>query len=363
MIERLSILHLGKFYPPHYGGIESVTATLAEDQIASGHRVEVVCFTCEPPEFDRQEAGPTIRRFHAKRVVASQPLSWGYVMAGLRGIGRADVIHVHLPNLLAALVAAIAPRRARVVLHWHADIEGKGLLGMLVRPIEWFALARADAVICTSPNYLRSSVALRSWQHKAHVIPIGIADVQMRDGRRSADPFVLFVGRLVPYKGVSVLLQAVAQMKSDARLMIVGRGPMQASLMDEAESLGIASRVAFLGAVEDETLARLFNEARIFCLPSINRLEAFGVVLLEAMRAGCPTVAADIPGSGVGWVNSEGLSVPVTDAAALARQIDRVLSEPALAEELSARARARFVGQFTRATMSARMIKLYRTLL
>ncbi len=363
MTERLKILHLGKFYPPEHGGIESVTAALAEDHDAAGHRVEVVCFTRGIADLAEQEAGPTVRRHRAKRAVASQPLSWDYVVAGWRGMRRADVVHVHLPNLLAAFVAAIAPHRMRVVLHWHADIAGKGLLGLLARPVEWLALARANAVICTSPTYLKSSEALRSWQHKAHVIPIGIADRPMRNVGRSADPFVLFVGRLVPYKGVSVLLQAVAQMKSGARVVIVGRGPMQASLMEEAESLGVARRVVFTGAVEDEVLGRLFDEASVFCLPSVNRLEAFGVVLLEAMRAGCPTVASDIPGSGVGWVNVEGLSFPVADEIALAKQIDRLIAEPALAKALSERARDRFVGQFRRETMSDRVMMLYRALL
>jgi glycosyltransferase involved in cell wall biosynthesis len=363
MTGSLSILHLGKYYPPEYGGIESVTAALAEDHNAMGHQVEVVCFTHDQSEGAGQDAGASIQRHLARRVVASQPLSWAYVMAGVRGVRRADVVHVHLPNMLAACVASLAPRRARVVLHWHSDVAGKGLLGLLVRPLEWLTIARADAVVCTSASYLESSVALQSWKHKAHVIPIGIADAPRREDVDAVAPFVLFVGRLVPYKGVSVLLQAAARMESPARVVIVGRGPLQASLMGEAERLGVAGRVDFLGSVEDNRLERLFQEARVFCLPSINRLEAFGVVLLEAMRAGCPTVASDIPGSGVGWVNAEGLSAPVADVDALAQQIDRLLSEPALAEMLSARARARFEAQFTRTAMSESVMRLYRTLL
>lgn len=361
-------MHLGKFYPPEYGGIESVTQALAEDQSRLRHRVQVICFSRLPQpqptsRFAPAKPGvPEVNRCHARAIIASQPLSLRYVIAGIRAMHRADIVHVHAPNLLASLIAAFAPRRAKVVLHWHADIENKGPLGTLVRPIEMIALARADALVCTSEPYLHSSRSVRPWQNKAHVVPIGIADAEKTADRSVTDPFILFVGRLVPYKGLSTLIRAAAKLPSKARIVVVGKGPLRTALQSEAEQLGVADRVEFVGAVDDATLSQLFSRATAFCLPSVNRLEAFGVVLLEAMRAGCPTIASDIRESGVSWVNRAGLSFPVGDADALAQQINRVLSDPDLRAELSVKARQRFEAEFTRDSMTQGFEALYQRL-
>lgn len=362
MTRPLSIVHLGKFYPPEYGGIESVTQALAEDQARLGHRVQVICFSRLSTPAPAASGGPEVTRCQTRAVIASQPLSLRYVAAGIRALRRADIVHVHAPNLLASLIAALAPRRAKVVLHWHADIENKGALGALVRPIEKIALARANAVVCTSEPYLQSSRSIRDWRDKAHVVPIGIADGTRPADRSTAEPFILFVGRLVPYKGLSILIRAAAHLHSSARIVVVGKGPLRGALQSEAEQLGVADRIEFVGAVDDATLSNLFLRATAFCLPSINRLEAFGVVLLEAMRAGCPTIASDIRESGVSWVNRAGLSFPIGDAEALAHQMNRVLSDADLRTELSLKARKRFESEFTRSTMTAGFERLYQQL-
>lgn len=364
MTDRLRIVHLGKFYPPEYGGIESVTEALAEDHAAQGNDVKVICFRRSEYKTLCSSTGPKIRRYKMRGFVASQPLSLGYVLDGLRSVCKADIAHIHTPNLLGSLVAILTPRRVKVVLHWHADIENKGILGRLVYPIEQLALRRADAVVCTSEPYLMASASLRFWRDKTRIIPIGISHVDVQIGECSgSSPFVLFVGRLVPYKGLSVLIEASTKMRSDAPIVVVGSGPLLADLKAQARLMGVESRIEFHGRVDDTTLMSLFANASVFCLPSINRLEAFGVVLLEAMRAGCPVVASDIPGSGVSWVNKAGLSFPVGDSTELARQLDEVLGSAVLRKSLSKNARGRFTAFFTRRLMSQRFMILYQELL
>jgi len=354
-------LHLGKFYPPEYGGIESVTEALAEDHAAAGHQVRVLCFSRQNSGIEKR-GRLVLERHRQLAELSSQPLSASYVFAGLRAVRRADIVHLHAPNLLAALVSLATPRRARLVIHWHADIIGKGFISKLVRPLEWLMLRRANAVVCTSQDYSDSSPVLQTWRDKIQVIPIGIDDIDQDSQGGVTDGSVLFVGRLVPYKGVPVLLKAAACMGVKAPVNIVGVGPEQAALRRQVKDLGLEDRVRFLGRVNQATLDGLFRRAIVFCLPSVNRLEAFGVVQLEAMRAGCPVVCSAISGSGVVWVNETGMHVPVGDHKALAACLDDILSCPELRDRKAREARERFQTEFRRKLMTDRFLSLYEML-
>lgn len=359
----MKIVHFAKFYPPEYGGIESVTEALAEDHSAAGHDVEVICFTRDTPKFEKMDR-LKIRRVKVQKQISSQPLAVSYLSACKTAVRHANVIHVHTPNMLAALAVLRLPRHIRVVIHWHADIENKGIIGRLVRPIERAMLRRANIIVATTEAYAETSSALTGFQDRIQVIPIGIADISKVSTFESARaPYVLFVGRLVPYKGLSVLLDAMGMVQSKVQLRIVGVGPELNELKSQAQRLGIEDRVKFLGRVEEGQLQELMQNATVFCLPSINRLEAFGVVLLEAMRAGRPIISANIPGSGVPWVNSTGVIVPVKDSKALAHEIDRLLENPTEMARLGRLARARFKRDFSREIMSGRFLNLYNNLI
>lgn len=358
----MKIVHFAKFYPPEYGGIESVTEALAEDHASAGHEVEVVCFTRGATRVET-EGRLTLRRVKAQAVKSSQPLAAGYLGACTRAARDADVVHIHTPNVLAALAVWSLPSSARVVIHWHADIEGKGALGHVVRPIERAMLKRADRIVTTTDPYAQASASLTSFRDRIEVIPIGIADLDRPAPPETAKrPYVLFIGRLVPYKGLPVLLEAIAKVEEDAEFRIVGVGPEDASLRAQARDLGITDRVNFMGRVDLDRLQALLEGAALFCLPSVNRLEAFGVVLLEAARASRAIIATDIPGSGVPWVNATGLNVPVGDPEALACALDRLLADPQEAVLLGKAARARFENEFSREVMSARFLSLYERL-
>lgn len=359
----MKIVHFAKFYPPEYGGIESVTEALAEDHAAAGHNVEVVCFTRDLPRLD-QMGRLNLRRVKMLTEIASQPLAISYLGACKGAARNADVVHVHTPNMLAALAVLRLPRHVHVVIHWHADIENKGTIGRLVRPIERAMLRRADIVVATTEAYAEASSSLSAFKDRVKVIPIGIADVaKVPKFEVATPPYVLFVGRLVPYKGLSVLLDAIAIVQSNVEFRIVGIGPQLTELQAQAQRLGIADRVKFMGRVGEDQLQGLMEGAAVFCLPSINRLEAFGVVLLEAMRAGRAVISTYIPGSGVSWVNSTGVNVPVRDPRALAETIDQLLANPEESARLGKLARSRFNNEFSRKLMSDRFLCLYRHLL
>jgi glycosyltransferase involved in cell wall biosynthesis len=181
---------------------------------------------------------------------------------------------------------------------------------------------------------------------------------------------VLSVGRLSYFKGIDILLRAVAQVP-EMFLHVVGDGECRAALESLARELGIESRVRFAGRIDmDATgtaaLQAAYADADVFCLPSTDRAESFGIVLLEAMRARLPIIASAIPGSGVNHVvqaDVTGLLVPPGDVAALAAALRRLAADPALREKLGASGERRWRDDFTLDRAAARTLDLYRQLL
>lgn len=368
----MRIVHWGKYYPPHMGGIESVTRVLAEGHAAAGHAVEVICFHDEATA--TQQVGPVrVTRCRQRLGAASQPLGWDYWRLGLGRARDADIVHLHGPNLLASLMALRLAKSTRLIVHWHSDIVGKGWLGRLLRPLEQAMLARADVVVCTSPPYAEHSRPLQPWRHKLSSVPIGIEDPghagsppalperveRFLAGRRH----VFSIGRLVPYKGFAHLVDAAAQLPPDLAVVIGGNGPLRESLEARALAAGVADRVLFTGGLSDAELDALMRRATAFCLPSVARSEAFGVVLLEAMARGVPVVATRIAGSGVPWVNRDGdsgLNVEPGDAQALAAACSRIAADPALRERFAQGARSNFEQRFSAQVFASTMLDVYR---
>ena len=359
----MRILHIGKFYPPEYGGIESVTESLATEQAAAGMKVVVVCFSRRLNGVQISE-GVEIHRCKTRLAFASQPMSVSFLFRMIALARNADIIHVHLPNIVAMVGLLLFFNRKPIVLHWHADILGHGFLGTLVRPLEYLTLWKASAVVVTSRAYAAASTALKSFAEKISVIPIGIKDLDKQVAPKADIPaYVLLVGRLVPYKGFDVLIKAMPQLKYDVEVRIVGEGPQRETLESLAVDAGVSGRVSFLGRLSLEELQQQLQGATIFCLPSLDRAEAFGVVLLEAMRASRAIVATEIKGSGVPWVNASGINVVPGDIDALASAINLLLGDPNLRDRLGAEGRSRFLSEFSLATMNERFLSLYFELL
>jgi glycosyltransferase involved in cell wall biosynthesis len=356
------VVHFGKFYPPDSGGIENVTESLAEGAAMAGMSVSVVCFDREG-RLSRDEVRNSVHVVRSRIALqaASQPLGVGYVHSAIRAARSAGVVHVHVPNPLAAFMVAFIGRQSRVVVHWHSDIVNKGVLGQVVKPLERLMLNRADAIICTSQAYAASSTALKDFRHKVSVVPIGIRDTAAtRPGDMALPPrleaallgkrIVLSVGRLVAYKGFDVLIEAARGFPDDVVTLIVGGGPLLEDLRTKIRARGLDSNVIVTGHVLSDVLDSLFRRATVFCLPSVARSEAFGVVLVEAMSYGLPIVATEIEGSAVPWVNvheTTGLNVAVQDPAAMARACLSIIDDPELRNRFAVAARQRYLSHFT----------------
>lgn len=371
-----NIVHFGKYYFPDAGGIESVTSSLARGAALAGHAVSVVCFEKSRAKSKVVFDGVKVIRTPINIMLASQPLGLRYILYCLSAAKNADVVHLHVPNMLAALCALFIEKRTRLLVHWHSDVINKGLLGKLLRPLEIALLRRADSIVATSQVYADASRILVPFRSKITVVPIGVRDAkhegtdldlpQSIEARVSGKKIILAVGRLVPYKGFKVLIEAVKHLGTDSAVVIVGGGPLQQDLQQAVDVADMNDRVVLAGRLSDAALHALFERATLYCLPSTYRAEAFGVVLLEAMAYGLPIVATDIPGSGVPWVNQHGVSglnVPVGDAKALAEACNSILGSEKLRSVLSEGARQRFLAEFTEAASVKRMMSVYDRLL
>lgn len=350
----MRVVHLGKYYPPHRGGIESVTETLCRGLSERGLEVTVVVSNDSRETRDEMIDGVRIVRVGRQVELRSQPLNFGLARC-LRSI-PCDILHVHTPNPLGALAALQAAPATRIVALHHSDVIRQRLLGGAAAALHCLLYRRAAAVVAATPRHIEHSRLLRAFRERCHVIPFALRKPVTSLGptwdealpeRWRTEPLALFVGRLVYYKGLEVVLEALTRTRG-LNLAVVGTGPLGQRLKASAARLGLERRVCFLDNVGEDRLHALYRACRFLALPSTAPSEAFGMVQLEAMSAGKPVISTRLA-SGVPFVNQHertGLIVPPGDPAALASSMQRLARDEALAARLGHGARRRAATDF-----------------
>lgn len=365
---RWKVLHLGKFYPPHKGGMESHVRDLCV-QLQQHVDVKVLVASGHRASSEEVLDGVEVSRVSTALTLASAPICPGLI-ARVKS-SDADLVHLHWPNPQAALAILLSGYRGPLVVMYHSDTVRQRILGPLFEPFLNAVLRRSSAIITSSPEYGRTSQVLARYQDRCHAIPLGIALDEFAEAepssvhplrQRFGDRVIIAVGRLVYYKGFEYLIRAMQQV--DGKLVLIGHGPLKNELQALAASLNLTDRVIFLGEVPG-SLSAYYHAADVFALPSIARSEAFGIVQVEAMAAGLPVVNTDLD-SGVPFVSRHGetgLTVPPADPAALAAAINQLLDNPSLRQALGAAARVRARQEFSLEAMTSRTLTLYETLL
>jgi rhamnosyl/mannosyltransferase len=304
---------------------------------------------------------------------ASTPVATGMtsaIRAAVSGPTRADLFHLMSPYPWGETSWLRAGAPGPSVLAYQSDIVRQRYLGAAYAPIQRRVLDKVDRIIVGSPPMIEHSDVLAPFAEKCRVVPLGIDTERfaptpetlaraktLRDAH--ARPVVLFVGRLIYYKGVDVLVRAMGGL--DADLVLIGEGPLEGDLRALAQATGVGDRVTFLPPVDDAELAAWYRAAAVFCLPSVARSEAYGLVQLEAHASGTPVVSTDLP-TGVPWVNADGetgLVVPVGDSVALAGALHTLLADDDLRERMGERARQRALETFTISAMVSGTLAVY----
>ncbi len=319
----IRVLHVYKdYYPPTLGGIEKHIHTLAHHQTLQG--LDVTVLVTNPSRFPRGlrtrvEGPPTqaYRIIRAGRIltVASTPIS--PVQAWFQARLAVDIVHLQFPYPPGEVANYLWGRGKKTVITYHSDVVRQRVILWLYRPLLLQVLHKADAIIATSPAYVASSPFLNRVRERVRVIPLGInlhpflflnreraCRLRKRLVGNGDTSVFLFVGRLRYYKGVDVLLRALAQVEG-ARLWVVGSGPMERKWREQAQDLGLGGRVHFLGDVPEEELPLYYGASDVFVLPSTSRAEAMGLAMVEAMAAGRPVISTEL-GTGTSFVNVHG---------------------------------------------------------
>lgn len=382
----MRVVHLAKYHSPHYGGMESHVETIAQKQAELGADVCILCVNSVNSQMQFAQRTKTDIAFDEKGVQVIKVGRWFsflkldfcpslllYVLYFSRLPNT--IFHVHTPNPTMLIALVLAGRIRNMAITHHSDTVKQRFLKYVFRPIEHLTYRQAAIVLTTSKNYQVGSKFLRLYARKLGVLPLGAdlspfrnpePDIQARVARLKAehgDILWLAVGRLVYYKCFHLAISALQHVPG--KLLLVGTGHLEAELRQLAQDLGVADRVIWCGRYSQTELIAAYHAATALWFPSNIRSEAFGMVQVEAMAAGRPTINCDIPGSGVPWVcrhELEGLTVPINDLTAFVAAVKRLLSEPKLYDRLCANARERAL-KFSDELMAERSMRIYRNIL
>ena len=372
----MKVLQISKFYWPVMGGIESVAWELSEGLNRAGVQADVLCSN-QRRQTTREKfsTGYDVVRTASHGMLLSTSMSPAMVRQLCRLAPAYDVLHVHMPDPMAALAVWVARPRGAVVVHWHSDVIRQRKALKLYEPLQRWLLQRANAVVATSEAYSAASDSLRAWRSRVEVVPIGISDrysakvseqaaaLRQRFRKRR---IVFSLGRMTYYKGFDVLIEAAAALPDDCVVLIGGDGELLEHYRSMVIKRGLAGKVHLLGHIAHLDLPSYYEACDVFCMPSTVRAEAYGVAMVEAMVMGKPIVATDIAGSGVPWVNVHGVTgynVPVRQPALLAAALLQLLCDQPLRQSMGAASRQRYLQEFNAELMTQRTIDLYRRLM
>lgn len=356
----MKVAHVYKdFFPPLMAGITRYIRDIADESARRGLEVAVHVAGVKRSRRDVLPSGVVVHRHRELARLLSAPLIPGLIrMADW----EADVLHVHMPNPSGDLGVAFRSGDPPLVVSFHSQLARQRFLEPVYGPIRRRVLNRAAAVLVSSDR-MAAVPELASVRSKVTVLPYGVSPTTVAGSRDDDDDEarlrVLFVGRLVYYKGVEVLLEAAARVDATS-ITVVGEGPLRAKLEALAQRLGITQRTLFSGYVDDDALREMYATHDVFVLPSVSRSEAFGLSLAEAMSNGLPVVSTRL-GTGTDWVNADGESgivVAPGDVAGLAAALE-ALSSANLRQRLGAGARERAARLFSFSRHVDQLLEIY----
>lgn len=366
--EKIKILQINKLYYPWIGGVERVVKNIAE---GLQHKVDMKVLVC------RSSGRSAIEQINNVEVVRagslgiffSMPVSLSFPFYLNELSDDRDILMFHLPFPLADIAYQFNRiRRKKILVWWHSDIVKQKTLFFVYRPFLISFLRKTNKIFVATSRHIDSSGILRSFQSRCEVIPfgidlkkfsisVGIMEKVKAIRERYGPKIVLFVGRLIYYKGIEYLIKAMKNI--DASLVVIGEGPLRESLLSLATGVGVEHKIHFLGGgVSDADMVAYYHACDVFVLPSIENSEAYGIVQMEAMACGKPVVNTNLP-TGVPCVsidNETGYTVPIRDPDALSRAINAILLNDETRRKFGANALKRVNTEFS---MDCMMDKIF----
>ncbi len=357
----MRIAQVAPYFHPHIGGVESHVLNLSKGLVKNGHEVTVYTSLVKGAKVNEIYEGISIRRVKPFKTLYTTPITPKLKKNIIQE--SHEVIHAHFPPPLASYYAFKASKKTKTpfVLTYHCDLELQGFPGKVIKAIYRITLGNStlnhsDRIIVTTRTYAATSRDL--WKFEPCVIPNAIdptifnPDIEkgqiMGNHRLDESKIILYVGRLRYHKGLEYLIESAQYTEMNVKYLIVGGGEFKSKLKNLVHKRKLENRVIFAGEVPNSELPKYYAACDIFVLPSISRLEAFGIVGLEAMASGKPVIISDIPGvrevinDGV-----EGLLVEPMNAKDLAEKITVLLSDADLRKKMGENGRRKVNEDFT----------------
>lgn len=368
----IRVLQVNKLYYPHTGGIETVVRNIAEG-LKNKINIKVLACRCGRGKTVNQTInGIPVKKSGSLGIYLSMPVSFAFIHHFRKMSHDSDIIHMHMPFPLGDIAYLMSGYKGKLVLSWHSDIVKQKKLMIFYKPFMNCLLRKADKIIVATSGHINGSEYLKKYADKCCIIPYGIdavsynmeSPVKFLECRNKDSKKALFIGRLVYYKGVDVMIEAFSSV-SRCELFIVGTGKLEDKLKEKTKLLGLENKIHFIGHLSDDDLKLALNDCDFFILPSVAKSEAFGIVQLEAMIYGKPVINTSLP-TGVPYVSIDGktgITVPPENVSLLSEAIQKLTDNNKLREEYGKNAYQRVRECFSMDKMLNDISELYEKLI
>lgn len=367
--KKQKIVHLAKYYPPHKGGIETITSIF--DQKKSNYNITFVAFSQKISNISFSQKNKIIR-CKVLFSIFSQPYSFRYILASLREIKDADIIHVHAPNIIAFLILLISVNK-NIIIHWHSDIIDYHGFKIVINAIEKLVLNKSKRIVCATKNYSQASETLSDYGGKITHIPYGSQENRFIKKKVSLKikkildnlgnkKILLSVGRLVKYKGFDDLINLASVMSNEYYFLIIGNGPLKNKLRNKISNKNLTDKIMILDNVPDNDLTFIYKKSSLYLCFSKNRQESFGIALIDALHNRLPIYSRIINGSGINLVNlngTTGINTKLTNIKLIGEELNQLLNNKKKILIFRDNAYNRYQQLFTKKTMLESFNKLY----
>lgn len=382
------LLQISNYLYPNIGGIEQVARDIAKALKDEDIQQKIICFNedatdgnyvCERKKTVVDEVdGVEVIRCGCITKVSSQSISltFGQKLKMLMDDFKPDIVIFHYPNPFQAhYLLKYKKRQFKLVLYWHLDITKQKILKHLFHGQNVELINRADKILGATPKHVNESEFTPLFGDKRAVLPyqidetgLMITEEEIKKGdqiraRYKGQTLGFFIGRHVPYKGLTYLIKASKELGDEnMHFLIAGSGELTESLKEEAKG---DSKVEFIGRITDSERRSYLYACDVICFPSITRNEAFGLALAEGMYFGKPAVTFTIPGSGVNYVNLDGVTgieCPNCDYKAYAKALKKLSNDEELRKQYGSAARERVLNNFTAEQFKKNILELIKKL-
>lgn len=367
------MLIVNKAYYPDLGGVETVVRQIAEIQAKNDDGCTVLTFNTENRLKVETIVGVDVIRLPVFYHNKSIRFSYIYRKKLKELTQRYCIVVYNYPSTQVDFIRKKYNNHFKVV-YYHADVTRMGLVGMIYQ--KFFGrrfLANSDLIIASNENIVKSSKLLSQFAEKCEVLPYGIDTDKfhithehkreriLHDLKVKEAKLILFVGRMARYKGVEVLFNALAKLDAQYKLVVVSKQGFGSKHIKMIEELGIQERIVCYNGQGDDELVGFYNACDVFVLPSTDRAEAFGLVVVEAMACGLPVITTEL-GTGTSYHNLDGVTgrvITPSNADALEQSVKEICENPQNYPPEAMRKRAQ---DFSLEKFEQRWINFYRDL-